>query len=163
MKSLVEFINEELNKHKVEAVLGQYDGNTITIIGKPFTTDRDERYTLAMEFAKKNGIKLGKSFKDTLKDLGEKAEDVEYWVAIVNDEENKVYFVDFDDVTPDDEAEYKGYIKESKEPEVYVIVDFTGAIQCVFDTEEEAKEGLKELPKEAEAKIQKMKKSEVEK
>ena len=137
MKSLVEFINEALNKRKVEAVLGQYNGKTITIIGKPFTTDRDERYVMAMEFAKKNGIKPGKTFEQTLKELGEKADDVEQWITIVDDDENKTYFVDFDDVTPDDEEEFAEYIKESKDNDVFAVVDFTDAIQGVFDTEEE--------------------------
>ena len=161
MKGLVEFLNESLNKRKVEALLGQYDGDTVTIIGKPFTTDRDERYIMAMEFAKKNGIKIGKSLKDTYKELGEKAGDVEYWVAIVKDDDHKVYFVDFDDVTPEDEDEYKEYIKEGKD-DVYAIIDFTDAIQGVFSTEEEATAALKDYPEEAQAKVKKMKKSEVE-
>jgi hypothetical protein len=168
MKGLVEFLNESLNKRKVEALLGQYNGDTVTIIGKPFTTDRDERYIMTMEFAKKNGIKIGKSLEDTYKELGEKAGDVEYWVAIVKDDDHKVYFVDFDNVTPEDEDEYKEYIKENRsnvnegKDDVYAIIDFTDAIQGVFSTEEEATAALKDYPEEAQAKVKKMKKSEVE-
>lgn len=54
------------------------------------------------------------------------------------------------------------YILEQQESDVFAIIDFTDAIQGVFNTEEEAKEALKDMPKEAEAKIKKMKKSEVE-
>ena len=53
-------------------------------------------------------------------------------------------------------------IDESKEDEVYAIVDETGAIQVFFNTKEEADEEIKKFPKVAYAKIKKMKKSEIE-
>lgn len=53
------------------------------------------------------------------------------------------------------------HINEEQDGDVYAIVDFTGAIQGVYPTQTEADEALKDLPKESEAKVQKMKKSEI--
>jgi len=54
----------------------------------------------------------------------------------------------------------KDFISEAL-GDVYAIVDFSDAIQGVFDTKADADAALAKLPKEAEAKVKKMNKSEV--
>ena len=160
MKGLVEYLHEALDASlnegvAVETVVKDKDGNDVTIIGKPFGTDRDERYIMAKEYIKKNNLKVDIDLKDAIKAYGEKADEVDAWVFVKAPKSVHVVDADLLDIPEE--------LLESKEDEVFAIVDFTGAIQCVFDTEEEAKEGLKDLPKEAEGKIQKMKRSEIEK
>lgn len=53
------------------------------------------------------------------------------------------------------------YVMEA-EAQVYAVKDETDAILGVFDTKEEAEDNLKTWPKESNAKIITMKKSEVE-
>ena len=160
MKGLVEYLHEALDASlnegvAVETVVKDKDGNDVTMIGKPFGTDRDERYIMAKEYIKKNNLKVDIDLKDAIKANGEKADEVDAWVFVKAPKSVHVVDADLLDIPEE--------LLESKEDEVFAIVDFTGAIQCVFDTEEEAKEGLKDLPKEAEGKIQKMKRSEIEK
>lgn len=51
----------------------------------------------------------------------------------------------------------------SKDDNVYAVLDFTGSIQSVFNTKEEADTFAKTLPPESKAEIKTMKRSEVEK
>ena len=56
MKGIREFIYEQLNESKVnETVVKDNNGKKIIIVGKPFTTDRDENYIAAIEYLKQNG------------------------------------------------------------------------------------------------------------
>ena len=150
--SLTGYMSEQLNEGKAtETIVKDKDGNEVIIIGKPFTTDRDERYIMAKEYIKQNHLKVDIDLKDAIKANGEN--DVEAWVFVK--EPKSVHVVDADLLDIPEE------LFEGKQ--VYAIVDFTGAIQGVFDDEDDAKKAAADLPKESEAKVQKMDKSEVEK
>lgn len=58
---------------------------------------------------------------------------------------------------------YMKELMEASEDTVFAVVDKYGEVQIVCDTEEDAKEFIKEMPKEAEGKVEKTKRSEVEK
>ena len=64
MKNLVEYINENKNKFieaddiKGPVTCGEYNGEKVVVIGKPFTNDRDEAYIMAKEYIKKLGYKV---------------------------------------------------------------------------------------------------------
>jgi hypothetical protein len=55
------------------------------------------------------------------------------------------------------------YFNEAIDDNVYAIEDNTGAILNVFDLEKDAEDDLKNWPEESEAKVKKMKRSEIEK
>ena len=154
MKDLRDFLFEQLNEGKAtETVVKDKEGNDVTIIGKPFTTDRDERYIMAKEYIKQNHLKVDIDIKDAIKAAGENADDVEAWVFVKAPKSVHVVDADLLDI-PEELFEGK---------KVYAVVDFTGAIQGVFDDEDDAKKAAADLPKEAEAKVKKMDKSEIEK
>ena len=98
MKSLVETLNEAQKKYlepqeiKGPVTSGSYNGEPVTIIGKPFTNENDEQYAIAKELLKKLGLgSLAMTLKDCYLELGEEAEDIEYWVIAVLDGEASVY------------------------------------------------------------------------
>ena len=158
--SLTEFLNTDKNdsidEGKVEeTVVKDKDGKDVTIIGKPFTTDRDERYIMAMDYCDKHNIKVDIDLIGAIKAHGKDADEVEHWVLVKAPNSAHVIDADLLDIPQD--------LFEAKEGDtVFAIVDFTDAIQGVFPTEDEAKAALQDMPKEAEAKIKPMKKSEVE-
>lgn len=87
MKSIKEFITESKKQVidpkdiKGPVTAGDYNGADVVIIGKPFTNENDEAYAVAKEFMKKLGLKnITMDLKDCYNELGEYAEDVEYWV-----------------------------------------------------------------------------------
>ena len=93
MKNLVEYINENKNKFieaddiKGPVTCGEYNGEKVVVIGKPFTNDRDEAYIMAKEYIKKLGYKdITMDLKDCYNELGEYAEDVEYWVFAASED-----------------------------------------------------------------------------
>ena len=152
--SLTGYMSEQLNEGKAtETVVKDKEGNDVTIIGKPFTTDRDERYIMAKEYIKKNNLKIDIDLKDAIEANGENADEIEAWVFVKAPKSVHVVDADLLDI-PENMFEGK---------KVYAVIDFTGAIQGVFDDEDAAKKAIDEMPKEAEAKVQAMKKSEIEK
>lgn len=93
MKNLVEYINENKNKFieaddiKGPVTCGEYNGEKVVVIGKPFTNDRDEAYIMAKEYIKKLGYKdITMDLKDCYNELGEYAEDVDYWVFAASED-----------------------------------------------------------------------------
>ena len=160
MKSLKDFIYESLDTELNEGVAvetvvkDKKSGDDITIIGKPFTTDRDERYIMAKEYIKKNHLKIDIDLKDAIKAYKDKADEVEDWVFVKAP--NSVHVIDADLLDIPSE------LYESKENDVYAVIDFTDAIQGIFPTREEAEDMIKQMPDDAEAKVKKMKKSEIE-
>lgn len=93
MKNLVEYINENKNTFieaddiKGPVTCGEYNGEKVVVIGKPFTNDRDEAYIMAKELIKKLGYSdITMDLKDCYENMPD-AEDVDYWVfAYGNDE-----------------------------------------------------------------------------
>lgn len=101
MKSLVEVVNEARKQYmepeeiKGPVTVGSYNGEPVVIIGKPFTNENDEQYAIAQEYLRKLGIKsLTMTLKDCYSELGDEAENIEYWVIAVLDGEASVFTYD---------------------------------------------------------------------
>lgn len=157
MKGIRDFIYEQLNEAKViETVAKDNKGKKITIVGKAFTTDRDENYIMAVDYLKRNGIRLNIDLEGMYKAMRDNASDVENWV-IVRDG-------DFARIIPADDLELPQELFEARgDASVYAVVDFTDAIQGVYTNRADAEEAARDLPEEAQAKVKRLPKSEVEK
>lgn len=157
MKGIRDFIYEQLNEGKVsETVVKDKDGKDIVIIGKPFTTDRDENYIMAIDYLKHNNIRLDIDLKGMYKAMRGNASDVENWVIVKNGK--------FARIINADDLELPQELFEARDnASVYAVVDFTDAIQGVYTNRADAEEAARDLPEEAKAKVKRLPKSEVEK
>lgn len=157
MKGIRDFIYEQLNENKVsETVVKDNNGKKIIIVGKPFTTDRDENYIAAVEYLKQNNIRLDIDLKGMYKAMRGNASDVENWVIVKNGK--------FARIINADDLELPQELFEARDNvSVYAVVDFTDAIQGVYTNKADAEEAARDLPEEAQAKVKRLPKSEVEK
>lgn len=66
--------------------IGEFEnsGEQCIIIGKPFTNNSDDNYIVAKELIKKLNYKIDNDLEDSYKEMGERANDVEYWVFVIS-------------------------------------------------------------------------------